>query len=104
MLQMNNEIRSCILEELKKKINPTELEKHIINTANELTKSPFDSFDAEKQIENNYAKYPELRPTINAIPYTVQKPTTDITDTDRAYVLNMQLNLLCIKKINRTAN
>lgn len=100
MSQMNNEIRSFVLDGLKNKLNLTELEKHIIDTCNELTKNPFDSFGAEKQIAKNYTKYPELRPAVNAMPYTVQKSVADITDTDRAYILNIQLNLLCAKKIN----
>lgn len=101
---MYNETRSALIEALKKKANPTELEEHIIDTANELTKNPFDSAGAEAQIIKNYWKYPNLRIAIDSAPFTVQKDPEMVTDTDRAYILSMQLELLCVVELEEKLN
>lgn len=65
---------ALLIEWLHQEKSITPLEKDILDTWNELQKSPFDRSSAQRQIMQNNAKYPEILFTIQALPTTVVRP------------------------------
>ncbi len=62
---------SLLIAYLRQKQYITDLEKDILDTWNELQKSPFDRSSAQLQIMQNNAKHPEILAAIKALPTTV---------------------------------
>ena len=61
---------SLLIEGLRQARCITPLEKDILDTWNELQKSPFDRSSAQLQIVQNNAKHPEIFVAIAALPAT----------------------------------
>ena len=85
---------SVLINFLRQKQEVTPLEKDILDTWNELQKTPFDMDSSRKQILSNGANHPDIVLKINALPQTVQKPSWQITEGDNQYILQCQLLLL----------
>lgn len=72
---------SLLIAYLRQKQYITDLEKDILDTWNELQKSPFDRSSAQLQIMQNNAKHPEILAAIKALPTTVVRPFDQVTET-----------------------
>ena len=83
---------------LRQKQYITDLEKDILDTWNELQKSPFDRSSAQLQIMQNNAKHPEILAAIKALPTTVIRPFDQVTENDIRYNLGEQLEALAMKE------
>ena len=83
---------------LQEKQYPTDLEKDILDTWNELQKNPFDRSAAQKQVIQNNAKHPEIFVAIAALPATETRPFEQATDSDIRYNLEKQLAALAAKE------
>lgn len=99
---MNNVEVKILIEYLKQKQFITDLEKDILDSWNELQKQPFDRHEIEKKITENNAKYPEIFVEISTTPGITTKPFKQVTDGEVRENLLMQVELLCVKKINET--
>lgn len=99
---MNNMEVKILIEYLKQKQFITELEKDILDSWNELQKQPFDRKEIEKKITENNVKYPEIFVQISTTPGITTKPFIQVTDGEVRKNLFMQVELLCVKKINKT--
>lgn len=82
---------------LKQEITP--LEKDILDTWNELQKNPFDMDSTNKQILSNTISHPDISAKVNAIPTTVVKTQSQITEADHRYILQCQLAFLVEKEM-----
>lgn len=81
----------------------TDLEKDILDTWDEWKKEPFDYNSAQRQVMQNNAKYPEIFIAIKALPMTVTRPLTQMTEADIRYNLENQFIAPCSeKKINKS--
>lgn len=89
---------SLLLAYLRQKQYITDLEKDILDTWNELQKSPFDRSSAQLQIMQNNAKHPEILAAIKALPTTVIRPFDQVTENDIRYNLGKQLEALAMKE------
>ena len=89
---------SFFIEYLKQKQYLTDLEKDILDTWNELQKSPFDRSSAQLQIMQNNAKHPEILAAIKALPTTETRPFEQATDSDIRYNLEKQFAALAAKE------
>ncbi len=89
---------SLLIEGLRQARCITPLEKDILDTWNELQKSPFDRSSAQLQIVQNNAKHPEILAAIKALPTTVVRPFDQATDSDIRYNLEKQLAALAAKE------
>ena len=69
-------------------IHDSIVEKDILDTWNELQKSPFDRSSAQRQIMQNNVKHPEILFAIQALPTTVVRPFDQVTDSDIRYNLS----------------
>lgn len=78
---------SLLIEGLRQAKCITPLEKDILDTWNELQKSPFDRSSAQLQIMQNNAKHPEILSAIKALPITVVRPFDQVTESDIRYNL-----------------
>ena len=78
---------SLLIAYLRQKQYITDLEKDILDTWNELQKSPFDRSSAQLQIMQNNAKHPEILAAIKALPTTVIRPFDQVTENDIRYNL-----------------
>lgn len=87
-----------LIEILKQKQFITPLEQDILDTWGELQKHPFDMDSANRQIISNDINYPQIAAVVTALPTTVQKATSQITEQDLRYVLSMQLKGLIAKE------
>ena len=81
-----------LIAALKVKQCLTDLEKDILDTWNELQKTPFDRVSAQWQVIQNALKYPELLAVIIAF-YSSTQGTVDIRD-----ILEKQLMVLLMKE------
>ena len=88
---------TLLIEGLRQEKSITPLEKDILDTWNELQKSPFDRSSAQRQIMQNNAKHPEILFAIQALPTTVVRPFDQVTDSDIRYNLGKQLEALAAK-------
>lgn len=83
---------------LRQKQYITDLEKDILDTWNELQKSPFDRNSAQLQIIQNNTKHPEIFTAIGALPTTVIRPFDQVSESDIRYNLGKQLEALAVKE------
>lgn len=72
--------------------------KDILDTWNELQKSPFDRSSAQLQIVQNNAQHPDILVAIKALPTTVVRPFDQVTESDIRYNLGKQLEALAVKE------
>lgn len=86
---------SLLIAYLRQKQYITDLEKDILDTWNELQKSPFDRSSAQLQIMQNNAKHPEILAAIKALPTTVIRPFDQVTENDIRYNLGEQTRGTC---------
>lgn len=96
---MNNQEIKAVIEWLKQKQFITELEKDILDSWHELQKQPFDRQSLEMKIRENSAKYPEIFIEISMTPGIVTKSFVQVTDEEIKGNLAMQIELLCVKKM-----
>lgn len=89
---------SILIDFLKLKEEITPLEKDILDTWNELQKSPLDMDSSKKQILSNTISHPDIQAKVNALPTTIVKPSNQITEADNQYILQCQLVLLAEKE------
>ena len=89
---------SLLIAYLRQKQYITDLEKDILDTWDELQKSPLDMDSAERQVLSNDANYRDIAAMVTALPTTVKKPREQITETDLRYKLTMQLVRLLQKR------
>ena len=73
---------SLLIAYLRQKQYITDLEKDVLDTWDELQKSPFDRSSAQLQIMQNNAKHPEIFAAIKALPTTVIRPFDQVTKGD----------------------
>lgn len=90
--------KHIIIETIKALSNPTELEKDILSTIEEVSRQFLNMNHAQARISLTYGKYPDLYAKVNALPTTVQKATNQIDETDLRYILRMQLDFLLEKE------
>ena len=90
--------RSLVIEWLKQKQVLTPLEQDILDTCNELSKTPSDLSAMRLRSFCNEVKYPEIGAAGAALPTTVQKPAEQITEKDLTYILSAQLEELLRKE------
>lgn len=95
---MTDKQKHTIIEAIKELSNPTELEKDILDTIEELSKQSLDMAHAQARITMLDSKYQDLYEKVTALPSTVQKPSWQINETDLWYILRMQLNFLLEKE------
>ena len=76
----------------------TPLEKDILDTWNELQKSPFDMDSATRQVISNDANYMDIATMVTALPTTVRKNRDQLTELDLRYNLTLQLTALAVKE------
>lgn len=88
---------SLLIEGLRQARCITPLEKDILDTWNELQKSPFDRSSAQRQIMQNNVKHPEILFAIQTLPTTVVRSFDQVTDSDIRYNLEKQLEALAAK-------
>ncbi len=89
---------SLLIAYLRQKQYIADLEKDILDTWNELQKTPFDYRSAQMQVMKNGAKYPTVSTEIAALPTTMPKPIEQFTEADIRYNLTMQLVALAAKE------
>lgn len=89
---------SLLIAYLRQKQYITDLEKDILDTWNELQKTPFDYRSAQMQVMKNDAKHPEILAAIKALPTTVIRPFDQVTENDIRYNLGEQLEALAMKE------
>ena len=89
---------SLLIAYLRQKQYITDLEKDILDTWNELQKTPFDYRSAQMQVMKNDAKHPEILAAIKALPTTVVRPFDQVTESDIRYNLGKQLEALAVKE------
>lgn len=90
---------SPLIEFLRQKQYLTNLEKDVLDTWNELQKTPFDRDSAELQVKKNDFCYPDIRVAISVLPTTIVRLFTEATDEDIRYNLKHQLNALTAKEL-----
>lgn len=89
---------SFLIACLRQKQYITDLEKDILDTWDELQKSPFDMDSAERQVLSNDANYRDIAAVVTTLPTTAKKPREQITETDLRYNLTMQFVALAAKE------
>ena len=90
---------SFLIDFLRLKHEITSLEKDILDTWNELQKNPFDMDSANKQILSNKISHPDIAVKVNALPTTIAKPQSQVTEVDNRYILQCQLTFLAEKEM-----
>lgn len=89
---------TLLIEGLRQAKCITPLEKDILDTWDELQKSPFDRSSAQLQIMQNNANHPEILAAIKALLTTVVRPFDQVTESDIRYNLGKQLEALAVKE------
>ena len=89
---------SILIALLRAKQYLTDLEKDILDTWDEWKKEPFDYNSAQRQVMQNNAKYPEIFIAIKALPITVTRPLTQMTEANVRYNLENQFIALAAKR------
>ena len=87
----NDTIITTVLEYLKQRHHLTDLEKSIIETANELSKYPFQRDSAEKKVGENYLMHGELFENEFKHASVFVKPLNQLPDEDILGNLKFQL-------------
>ena len=78
---------SFLIDFLRLKHEITSLEKDILDTWNEL------------QILSNKISHPDIAVKVNALPTTIAKPQSQVTEVDNRYILQCQLAFLAGKEM-----
>lgn len=89
---------SLLIAYLRQKQHITDLEKDILDTWDELQKSPLDRKSAQAQIAKNNAKYPDVFTAVSSLPTAVLLPFDQVTESDIQYNLVKQLEELSVKE------
>lgn len=89
---------SILIEYLRQRNELTDLERDILDTADEIQKTPFDRASAEWQAKKNNAKYPDMYGAIMALPNTTSIPWEQTTDKEVWSCLSHQLDCLIMKE------
>ena len=90
--------KHILIETIKALSNPSELEKDILDTIEEISKQFLNMDHAQARIALTYGKHPELYAKVTALPTTVLKASEQINETDLRYILHMQLDFLLEKE------
>lgn len=90
---------SILINLLRAKQIVTPLEKDILDTWNELQKTPFDMDSSQRQILSNAISYPDIAVKVTTLPTTTSKPSCEITEMDTRYILQCQLAFLAEKEL-----
>lgn len=93
--------KHIVIETIKQLTNPSELEKDILDIIEELSKQSFDWNSVQTRIAYNYGKYNDLYIKVTALPTTVQKSASQIKEIDLRYILQMQLDFLIEKEMEK---
>lgn len=99
-----NDVIKTLIEYLKNQNRISDLEQDILDTANEISKNPFDRKSAENKVKENNVNYPEVFRTISTLPTTTVLPFSQVSDDDVRYNLQCQLELLCEKRLGGNNN
>lgn len=94
---MDHKMFEPIVEYLKHKNQLSPLESDFIETWDVFDSQPFDADAAKQKIVSNDAKYPEICAVITAMPTTVVKPMSEVTEDDLKYNLYNQLVQMAMK-------
>jgi hypothetical protein len=95
---------SILITMLRAKQYISPLEKDILDTWTELNKVPFDMDSSQHQILANDANHPDIFAAVGALPTTSKKPSNQVTESDRRYILTMQLEFLAQKEMGAFGN
>lgn len=90
---------SILINLLRAKQIVTPLEKDILDTWNELQKTPFDMDSSQRQILSNAISHPDIAVKVTILPTTTSKPPCEITEMDNRYILQCQLAFLAEKEL-----
>ena len=93
---MDHKALELIVEYLKQKNQLSPLESDFIETWNTLVSQPFDADAAKQKIISNDVKYPEIRAVITAMPTTIVKPMSEVTEDDLKYNLWNQIEQMAM--------
>ena len=96
---MTDQQISALINTLRFTNTITSLQKDILDTWNELQKTPFNFESAYNRIRNNNFSYPDVFPAISLMPKTVFKSAETLTQDDIIFTLNYQLKGLIAKEI-----
>ena len=96
----NDTIITTVLEYLKQRHHLTDLEKSIIETANELSKYPFQRDSAEKKVGENYLMHGEMFENEFKHASVFVKPLNQLPDEDILGNLKFQLLKMCAKELS----
>ncbi|MCI9598815.1 MAG: hypothetical protein HFE75_16375 [Firmicutes bacterium] len=90
--------KHILIESIKQLPNPSELEKDILDTLEEISRQSLNMNHAQARITLTYKKHIDLYAKVSALPTTVQKTSNQISEMDLRYILQMQLNFLLEKE------
>ena len=96
---MNHHTVEVFIEMLRQKNQLTDLESDCLDTFSAFFTKPFDADAAKERILCNNVKYPDIFLAIAAMPTTVTKPFSEVTDEDLKYNLYNQLMQMAAKSI-----
>ncbi len=102
MPNLTDNQKHLLIETVKQLTNPSELEKDILNTIEELSKQYLNMEHAQARIGFTYGRHADLYAKVNALPTTVQKRSDQISEMDLRYILKMQLYFLLEKEWEKT--
>ena len=102
MFFLTDEQKHMIVETIKQLTNPSELEKDILDTIEEISKQHLNMNHAQTRIVLTYKNHEDLYAKVNALPTTVQKRHDQIGEMDLRYILQMQLDFLLEKEWEET--
>ena len=95
----NDAIITTVLEYLKQRHNLTDLEKSIIETANELSKHPFQRDSAERKVGENYLMHGDLFENDFKYASALVQPLNLLPDEDILGNLKFQLLKMRAKEL-----
>ena len=98
----NDAIITTVLEYLKQRHNLTDLEKSIIETANELSKYPFQRDSAERKVGENYLMHADLFENEFKYASALVQPLNLLPDEDVLGNLKFQLLKMCAKELSNS--
>lgn len=90
--------KHIIIETIKHISSPSDLEKDILDTIEEVSKQSLDFNQANARIASNYFKHNELYSKVCSMPTTVPKSPNQINEMDLRYILKTQLDFLIEKE------
>ena len=98
----NDAIITTVLEYLKQRHNLTDLEKSIIETANELSKHPFQRDSAERKVGENNLMHGDLFENEFKYASALVQPLNLLPDEDILGNLKFQLLKMCAKELSNS--